>query len=267
MRGVPIPERAARDQDNHVSAAALELDRAERNRVGIQPFSRRLSGLTRAEAWSIAAARDRLRADRGEVRTGYKLGWTSEAMRQALGIDEPNFGTLWAYMRADDGLLDLARLIHPKAEPEFAFLAEAVLQGGHVTAGDVSGAGRWAVALEVVDPRWISYDFDWLDNTADGSSAAAYVVGTFRPSVVSPEFFRLTMESGGIVRDGSGEAAMGSPAEAVAFLVRQLHVQGAALEPGMVVLTGGITAPIDLTSGLAIRVSSPELGSCDLRCV
>lgn len=112
-------------------------------------------------------------------------------MRRALGIDEPNFGTLWAYMRADDGLLDMARLIHPKAEPEFAFLADTTLRGADVTAEAVAGAGRWAVALEVVDPRWVSYDFDWLDNTADGSSAAAYVVGAFHRTTVSPESFRL----------------------------------------------------------------------------
>lgn len=249
-----------------VHAAALELDEAERHRSGVRPLSMRIGGLTTAEAWSIAAARDRLRAERGEVRTGYKLGWTSEAMRRALGIHQPNFGTLWAYMHVDDGILDLGRLIHPKAEPEFAYLADAVLEGTEVAAHDVARAGRWAVALEVVDPRWESYDFDWFDNTADGSSAAAYVLGTFRRSAVSPERFQLTMDAGDVLRQGSGEAAMGSPAEAVAYLVRQLHDQGTALQPGAIVLTGGITAPIDLTVGLMVRVSSPELGSCEMRC-
>lgn len=60
---------------------------------------------------------------------------------------------------------------------------------------------------------------------------------------------------------------MGSPAEGVAWLVRQLHLREGALEPGMVVLTGGITAPVDLTPGLTVRVWSPELGSCAVRCV
>ena len=259
-------ERAAGTQGDHADEVALELDLAERNRLGVRPLTKRPSGLTREEAWSIASARDRLRAARGEVCTGYKLGWTSEAMRRALGIDEPNFGTLWAYMRVDDGILDLGRLIHPRAEPEVAFVADSVLQGAGVTADDVVGGGRWAVAIEVVDPRWTTWDFDWLDNTADGSSAAAYVVGAFQSPGVRPETFRLTMEAGAVTREGTGEAAMGSPAEAVAYLVRQLHDRGEALQPGMVVLTGGITAPIDLTAGLVVHVSSPELGSCDLRC-
>lgn len=263
---MPAAERAAGTQEDRVDEVALELDRAERSRVGLGPLTKRPSGLTREAAWSIASARDRLRAARGEVRTGYKLGWTSEAMRRALGIDEPNFGTLWAYMRVDDGILDLGRLIHPKAEPEVAFVADSVLQGLGITADDVAGGGRWAVAIEVVDPRWNTWDFDWLDNTADGSSAAAYVVGAFHSPGVRPETFRLTMEAGGVTRTGTGEAAMGSPAEAVAYLVRQLHDRGEALQPGMVVLTGGITAPTDLTAGLRVHVSSPELGSCDLRC-
>jgi 2-keto-4-pentenoate hydratase len=251
----------------HIDAAALELDQAERTRRGIRPFSRRPEGLTRADAWHVAAARDRLRSERGELQTGYKLGWTSEAMRRALGIDEPNYGSLWAYMQADGGVLNLARLIHPKAEPEFAFRADVPLGGPDVSAADVVEAGRWAVAVEVVDPRWESYDFDWLDNTADGSSAAAYVVGEFWSATVPPEHLGLSMDAGSISRHGSGEAALGSPAKAVAYLVRQLHGRGTELSPGMIVLTGGITAPVDLVAGMEVRVSSPELGSCEMQCL
>jgi 2-keto-4-pentenoate hydratase len=193
-------------------------------------------------------------------------GRTSEVMRRSLGVSEPNFGSLWAYMNVQEGLLDLQRLIHPKAEPEFAFRAEATLAGPGVTALDVTTAGRWAVAVEVVDPRWESWDFDWLDNTADGSSAAAYAVSAFRPTAVPPERLILTMQAGDVECRGAGREAMGSPAEAVAYLVRELHARGAALEPGMVVLTGGITAPVDLVPGLEIRVSCPELGTCRVRC-
>lgn len=249
-----------------VNAAARALERAERDVAGIEPFSGRWSTFAVADAWDIAAARDRLRAARGDRCTGYKLGWTSEAMRRALGISEPNYGTLWASMLVGEGVLEVDRLIHPKAEPEFAFLADTVLDGPEVSAEDVARSGRWAVSIEVVDPRWQSYDFDWLDNTADGSSAARYVVGEFRKVDVRPEQLRLRLTAGGVAREGRGEAALGSPAEAVAHLVRQLHARGAALKEGMVVLTGGITAPVDLAAGLVVEVSSPELGDCSLRC-
>lgn len=248
-----------------IGRAADRLEEARRTRAGLRPFSQESAGLTEEEAWAIAAEVDRRLSERGSHRTGYKLGWTSPAMREALGIDKPNFGSLWEDMAADDSLL-LSRLRHPKAEPEFAFLADRPLSGSGVDAADVQRAGRWAVALEVVDPRWESYAFTWLDNTADGSSAAAYATGQFVDAEVPPEELALTMAWNGEHRSGRGGAAMGSPAEAVAYLVRQLADRGAALEAGMIVLTGGITAPVDLRPGLRISVSSPQLGSCSLVC-
>jgi 2-keto-4-pentenoate hydratase len=248
-----------------VVAAAERLERARSTASGLRPFSREANGLSEEEAWAVAAEVDRRLEERGCRRVGYKLGWTSAAMREALGIDHPNFGSLWDDMAAD-GSLSLSTLLHPKAEPEFAFRAGQRLSGSEVDAADVQRAGRWAVALEVVDPRWESWDFTWLDNTADGSSAAAYVVGEFVDVDVAPEDLELTMAFGDERRSGRGSAAMGSPADAVAYLVRELARRGVGLEVGMVVLTGGITAPVDLHPGLRIDVSSPQLGSCSVLC-
>ena len=248
-----------------IGSAADRLEQARSSNGGLPLFSRDPGGLSAEEAWAVAAEVDRRLMERGRHRTGYKLGWTSAAMCEALGIDAPNFGSLWEDM-ATDGTLDLSRLRHPKAEPEFAFLADRSLSGSQVGAGDVQRVGRWAVALEVVDPRWESYEFTWLDNTADGSSAAAYSVGGFVAVDIAPEDLTLTMTWGGEQRSGSGRATMGSPAEAVAYLVRELTQRGAHLDAGMVVLTGGITAPIDLERGLEIELSSPQLGSFSLLC-
>jgi 2-keto-4-pentenoate hydratase len=248
-----------------ISTAADRLEQARSTNSGLPLFSRDPGGLSAEEAWAIAAEVDRRLVERGRLRTGYKLGWTSDAMREALGIDAPNFGSLWDDM-ATGRTLAVSRLRHPKAEPEFAFLADRELSGSEVGADDVQRAGRWSVALEVVDPRWESYEFTWLDNTADGSSAAAYALGEFVAAEVAPEDLSLTMAWRGEQRSGDGRAAMGSPAEAVAYLVRELAQRGARLEAGMVVLTGGITAPVDLEPGLEIEVSSPQLGSCSLLC-
>lgn len=248
-----------------ISSAADRLEQARMTHIGLPLLSRDPGGLSAEEAWAIAAEVDRRLGERGRRRTGYKLGWTSDAMREALGIDTPNFGSLWDDM-ATDRTLAVSRLRHPKAEPEFAFLADRALSGAEVGAVDVQRAGRWSVALEVVDPRWESYEFTWLDNTADGSSAAAYAVGEFVAVEVAPEDLTLTMAWCGEERSGDGRAAMGSPAEAVAYLVRELAQRGARLEAGMIVLTGGITAPIDLEPGLEIELSSPQLGSFSLVC-
>jgi 2-keto-4-pentenoate hydratase len=248
-----------------IGIAADQLEQARRTLTGLPPLSRQPTGLTEEDAWAIAAEVDRRLLERGHRRTGYKLGWTSTAMREALGIDKPNFGSLWDTMATDDSL-SLSALRQPKVEPEFAFHADQPLSGTEVSAMDVQRAGRWGVALEVVDPRWESYDFTWLDNTADGSSAAAYCLGQFAAVDVSPEDLVLTMRWGDERRSGRGSAAMGSPAEAVAYLVHQLAHRQAGLDAGMIVLTGGITAPVDLRPGLQISVDSPHLTSCTLVC-
>lgn len=241
------------------------LKEAEQQARGIDPFSTRLRPLDAANAWRIARARDARRRAAGFQQTGYKLGWTSDAMRQAFGISAPNYGSLWDYMAVGE-VLALDDLIHPKAEPEFAFRAETVLHGPHVTEQDVVRAGSWAVAIEVVDPRWKSYDFTWADNVADGSSAARYCTGPWgSPSSPAPAW-SLQMSAGTTAHAGQGEAVLGSPLSAVVFLVHALHETGHRLLPGMVVLTGGVTPPVDLSDGLRIKVESPELGACELMC-
>lgn len=231
----------------------------------VRPFSEEEDGLTEEQAWAIADEVDQRLLERGHRRTGYKLGWTSAAMREALGIDRPNYGSLWDFLEIH-GILRMSHYRHPKAEPEFAFKATSPLAGADCTAQDVMEHGLWGVALEIVDPRWHSYSFTWLDNTADGSSAAGYVVGQFRPLTGSVEELALTMGCDGTRHTGHGRAVMGSPAEAVAHLVRRLAPKGVGLDRGMVVLTGGITPPVDLTPGLGITVNSPQLGSCTVRC-
>lgn len=240
-----------------------EIEYAERSARGVPILSARPAGLTEDEAWAIAAARDARRLARGERRVGYKLGWTSAAMREALGIDQPNHGSLWAGMECD-GTLSLASRIHPKAEPEFAYRAGRTLSGT-VSAADVAEAGEWAVSLEIVDPRWESYRFAFVDNTADSSSAAAYQLGEFHRIDTDPAELALTMRiDGDEERSATGEVVFGSPAESVAFLVRRLAESGAVLPEGMIVLTGGATAPVDLVLGRRLEVFSPQLGSCSL---
>ena len=248
-----------------IDAAADRLEWARDAHVGLRPLSQEFPELTEQAAWAVAAEVDRRLVQRGNRRSGYKLGWTSSAMREALGIDKPNYGSLWEDM-AVDRTLHLSTLRHPKAEPEFAFRADRALSGHEVDAEDVRRAGRWAVSLEVVDPRWETYEFTWLDNTADGSSAAAYVTGPFAEVEAPPEELTLTMTWNGDSRSGAGHAAMGSPADAVAYLVRELADRGTGLEPGMIVLTGGITAPVDLRPGLRVTVTSPQIGSCSVVC-
>ena len=215
-----------------------------------------------ADARAVARERDAQRLAAGDTRIGYKLGWTSAAMREALGIERPNWGTLWR-SQVCDGRLELDALIHPKLEPELVHRC-AVDVGGDATASAVArSGGTWALGIEVVDPRWPSYDFDLLDNTADNSSCARIVIGDFAV-VADPSAVRIELSDGATVRTGDGSNALGDPCEAVAWLARSLAAEGGALRAGDIVFTGGLTAPYDVVAGTTYSVRSPALAGIAL---
>jgi 2-keto-4-pentenoate hydratase len=248
-------------------ALAEELRTAERDRRGVALPTDRFPDFDWDSARATARARDDLRVADGDRLVGYKLGWTSAAMREALGIDRPNWGTLWA-SQVLGPTLRLDTMIHPKVEPEFVYVAASPLSGEVTTGAVVDACAGWAVGLEVVDPRFPSFDFRWLDNTADNSSAAGVRAGRYLPAArlggADPAHFELTVTDGTEPRTGTGDRAMGSPVEAVAWLVRQLATEGLHLEAGHIVYTGGITAPFDLTAGFVYTASSQLLGSTTL---
>jgi 2-keto-4-pentenoate hydratase len=159
-----------------------------------------------------------------------------------------------------DGTVALGELLHPKVEPELVYRCGVDLPP-QLTPAEVAAGGEWAVGLEVVDPRFPSFDFDWLDNTADNSSAARVVVGEFgRPETAAAEL-EVELVVGDERRTGSGSAAMGDPCAAVAWLARSLAEVPAKLRRGDIVFTGGLTAPFDVRAGVLYQVRCDELGA------
>jgi len=240
--------------------AARALQIAESSQGFVPLFTDTIPALTWQQARAIARARDDLRRRAGERLIGFKLGWTSSAMREALGIDEPNWGTLWDSQLLGS-VLDRSMLRHPKIEPELVYVAGCRLDG-NATIDDVrSNAAGWAVGLEVVDPRFADFGFRWLDNTADNSSAGGVALSPVvpRPVTDSPTW-QVRFDDGADERVGSGAVVMGSPEVAVLWLAHQLAVEGDAIEPGMIVFTGGVAAPFDASAG-AYRAVSIDLGT------
>jgi 2-keto-4-pentenoate hydratase len=239
---------------------AAELRRAEREHCGIELPTARFDDFSWRDARRTALARDELRRADGEHRIGYKLGWTSAVMRGALGIDRPNWGSLWDSQRLGPDV-DLASLIHAKVEPEIVYVAARPLVGQVSPDEVIDAAAGWAVGLEVVDPRFPSFEFDWLDNTADNSSAAGIRMGPVVASDGDPAAWTIEFDDGETVRTGSGAAAMESPAAAVSWLVGELDREGGAgLGAGEIVFTGGLAAPFDLTAARRYSVRSDRLG-------
>src|SRR3954447_17590099 len=76
--------------------------------------------MSMADAYAIQHCMTAARLSRGERIVGWKLGYTSKAMRSQMGIAEPNFGPLTNQMLLDDGALLPGTVVQPKVEPEVA---------------------------------------------------------------------------------------------------------------------------------------------------
>ena len=205
-----------------------------------------------------------LRERDGETVVGGKLGFTSAAMRRAMGVDSPNYGWLTDAMLLPGSDVPLERLIHPKVEPEIAFVLGRDLVGPDVTAADVLAATTSLVpCLEVVDSRYDGFRFAAADNIADDSSAGVVVLGDPVPvEALDGADLRLlgcvVTVGGEIVHTAAGAAVHGDPAAAVAWMA---NACGRPIPAGSVVISGGLTAPVDLRDGTDVVVEIDRLGT------
>ncbi|HSJ46673.1 MAG TPA: fumarylacetoacetate hydrolase family protein [Euzebyales bacterium] len=247
-----------------VADLARELHAARTARRPVATLTSRWPALDEGDAYAVQARGIALREADGEVLVGGKLGFTSEAMRRAMGVEHPNHGWLTDAMWVDGGVADLARYIHPKVEPEIAFLLADEL-AAPVSAADV----RWATAavmacLEIVDSRYVGFRFGPLDNIADNSSAGGVVLGDpVAPDTVDLRLAGVVVSVGGVVTStAAGAAAHGDPAAAVAWMV---NTCGRTLPAGAVVISGGLTAPVDLRPGIVVTAEFDRIGPVTVR--
>jgi 2-keto-4-pentenoate hydratase len=237
------------------AAAARSLRSARRaGRTLDVPLSRS-PGLSLADAYRIQDQMTALRLADGERLAGWKLGYTSAVMRAQMGIEAPNFGPLTDAMLLDSPAVLPAGALQPRVEPEIGLRLDRRLTGP-CSVSDVLGACDAALAcLEIVDSVWSGYRFTLEDNTADGSSAAWVAVG---PVMAVSDLAALTVTlsvDGSVVERGAGAAASGHPALGVVWLAEQLAGRGQALEPGDLVITGGLTGAHPLEPGHSISAS------------
>jgi 2-keto-4-pentenoate hydratase len=227
---------------------AAVLAAARRDRVGCDPISSSID-LTIEDAYAIQRAGTALRLKRGEKVVGWKLGYTSLAMRAQMGIEHPNFGPLTDAMLVADGGADRA-LIQPRVEPEIGLRFEHSLPADANLDEVLGAAGEAFACLEIVDSVYPNYRFRLEDNTADGSSAAQVVVGPALRSIERLDEVTVDLlHNGTNCGSATGRAASGHPALGVVWLVGQLALQGLHVAAGDIVITGGLTRAIPLDFG------------------
>lgn len=210
-------------------------------------------GLDAVSAYVVQDMITDWRMSSGAHVAGWKLGYTSQAMRAQMGIEQPNFGPLLDTMLLSSGAVVSVGVVQPRVEPEIAAILSRDVDD---PADAISAVGEWRLALEIVDSVWRDYRFDWALNTADGSSAALVVVGDPVTNVADLE---VELEAAGETLVGRSDAAMGDPAIALRWLAEQLHGHPRGLRAGDVVITGGLTRALALEGEARARAGGAEV--------
>ncbi|HQR27942.1 MAG TPA: 4-oxalocrotonate decarboxylase [Nocardioides sp.] len=213
----------------------------------------------------------RRRLARGESLVGVKLGLTSKAKQQRMGVDTPFVAWLTDAMVLQPGEpVPQDRLIHPRIEPEIVFVMKERLAGPGVTAEQALAAvGSVHAGAEVIDSRYRDFRFAAGDVVADNASSGAYVVAAqgLPADAVDLVAEQVVVEVDGEAVDrATGAAVLGHPAEALALAVNELSRRGLAVEAGWTVLTGGMTDAVFATRGSTVACRFASLGDVELFC-
>jgi len=249
-----------------------ELYRALRERRTVAPLIARDPSLSIADAYAISLdALARRQAD-GERVVGKKIGVTSKAVQDMLGVHQPDFGFLTDRMWVV-GDIDIAALglIQPRAEAEIAFILKSQLVGPGVTAADVIAATQSiAPCFEIVDSRIADWKIGIIDTVADNASCGVFVIGDARADAAAhdlPALHVTVTKNGAPLSEGYGAAVQGSPAAAVAWLANTLGEYGVTLDAGDVILSGSLVPLAPAVAGDVFEMVLHGIGGCTARFV
>ncbi|GAB3062254.1 fumarylacetoacetate hydrolase family protein [Intrasporangium mesophilum] len=249
-----------------IESVAAELLACEDERRDREPFTDEWPGLDLDTGYRIQDRNLEKRLDRGEQLIGVKLGLTSRAKQQRMGVHVPFVAWLTDAMVlpvGDD--VPQSRLIHPRVEPEIVFVMGDRLEGPGVTCARAMAAVEsvWGGA-ELIDSRYRDFRFTAGDVVADNASSGAFVTG---PIGLPPAELDLGLEAvlvevdGVVVDSATGAAVQGHPGEALALAANDLARRGHAIEPGWIVLTGGMTDAVYAPPGTSVAMHFTHLGS------
>lgn len=218
------------------------------------------------DAYAIQEEIRRRKVARGVRIVGLKAGLTSHAKMKQMGVSTPVFGFLAdTFAVPDGGAIKRSELIHPKVEPEIAFVTKAVLRGPGCHIGAVLAATDFVMpAIEIIDSRYRDFKFDLKSVVADNCSSSRFVVGGRMRPVENLDLRTLGVvlqKNGQVVALGAGAAVLGHPAAAIAMLANMLGERGAEIPAGTLILSGAITEAIAVQAGDNVTLNMNEMGS------
>lgn len=203
--------------------------------------------------------------EQGEKIIGYKMGLTSKAKMKQMGVANPIYGVLTSSMQWQHASqVEMDHLIHPKIEPEIAFLVSKELSGRPTADQALQACSAVCAAMEIIDSRYLNFNFTLPDVVADNCSSCGFVLG---PWIKNP--IQIDLSNLGMLLEidekasqfGSSAAIYEHPAQSLAELVTMLDQQGKKIEAGSIVLAGAATAAIPLQRNQTFKTTVQELGS------
>lgn len=246
---------------------AAELLRNAYRGTPIAPMREFLEPSDLEGAYVVQAINTRYWLNEGRKLVGRKIGATSKAVQQQFGLDQPDFGALFADMQIEDGgILNPATVIQPRVEAEIAFILNRNLNDPELSLDAVAGSiDQVFPAIEIVDSRISDWKISLADTIADNGSSGLFVIGKHPRSPLGLDLYScgMVMEINGAVASvGAGAACFDHPFKSVQWLARTLAAKGEPLEAGDIILSGALGPMANLRPGDHVNVQVGGIGSC-----
>lgn len=236
---------------------ARRLEDAWRDKRPISPLSESIGLESSVDAYAIQSSWGRMRASDGDRVLGHKIGLTSQAMRDQLGVYEPDYGQLWEsrFYPLTDGLVTMPAdiFLQPRLEGELAFLLSKPLAGGDIGREEVLAATEAvAVSAEVIDSRITDWRIKLVDTIADNASYGAFTLGPWDSLLAGADLRDIGMvvkRNGSTEVEAVGSDVFGDPVLSVAWLANKLNQFGVTMNAGDIVLAGSFGRSIPASPG------------------
>ncbi len=218
-------------------------------------------------AYKIQSINTHFWQDAGRRIVGRKIGLTSKSVQTQLGVDQPDYGVLFADMGiTNGGVLKKSQFIQAKAEAEIALVLAKDVNKTDVSVDDIIAATDYAcAAIEIVDSRIADWKISFADTVADNGSSAFFVLGDGRYQLDDLDLYSCGMVlevNGEIASIGAGAACLGHPLIAAAWLASALAKNGEGLKAGDILLTGALGPMVTLKAGDKVCAKIGGMGGC-----